>query len=271
LALQLRSAGRGGQGRFRLGPVKVGHSRRSRLKKTVKADPLRPKPFEKREHFEKRKPFGAAKAGFGRNADRPGQGAGARPAWKRDDRAGQDSGGRPPQRFGAGPGARQSGVPGQRAVDRSARSQAVGRSDRASSFWGQVIWRQTRREAYFRGEAGVWQTIHGKSRRLAAALERNPEAEPLATSREAEASERSLPTAASVTRPRVAAAHLVRNQLGRSRETGPRAFWCKAGVEETRRQTFRQFWPQGWAAVIDRRSSGHYAATSGCARGSRSR
>jgi 23S rRNA pseudouridine2605 synthase len=59
--------------------------------------------------FDKRGPFGAGKPAFGRSADRPGQSAGAMPAWKRDDRGGQDSRpgrdtgtGRPPQRFGAG-------------------------------------------------------------------------------------------------------------------------------------------------------------------------
>jgi 23S rRNA pseudouridine2605 synthase len=64
------------------------------------------RPFAARP-FDKRKPFGAGKPASGRSADRPGQSAGARPAWKRDDRAGndsrgRDSGARPVQRFGAG-------------------------------------------------------------------------------------------------------------------------------------------------------------------------
>jgi 23S rRNA pseudouridine2605 synthase len=69
------------------------------------------KAFDKRKPFgsgaPERKTFGAAKPGFERSGERPGQSAGARPAWKRDDRAGQGSAGRPPQRFG--PGARDAG------------------------------------------------------------------------------------------------------------------------------------------------------------------
>jgi 23S rRNA pseudouridine2605 synthase len=105
------------------------------FEKSGEGRPFAAKPFEKREHFEKRKPFGAAKAGFGRNADRPGQGAGARPAWKRDDRAGQDSGGRPPQRFGAG--ARGEAVRGAGAAGRGPISQeSSGGTQRPSSSFG---------------------------------------------------------------------------------------------------------------------------------------
>jgi len=90
---------------------------------TFRAETVEGQPFEARPHakgvegrgfgakqFDKRKPFGsgppqrktfgAAKPGFGRTGDRPGQSSGPRPAWKRDDRAGRGSGGRPPQRFG---------------------------------------------------------------------------------------------------------------------------------------------------------------------------
>jgi 23S rRNA pseudouridine2605 synthase len=65
--------------------------------------------------FDKRKPFGAGKPAFGRGGDRPGQSAGARPAWKRDDRVGQGLG-RPPQRFGTdgtGAGSMGAGATGQ--------------------------------------------------------------------------------------------------------------------------------------------------------------
>jgi 23S rRNA pseudouridine2605 synthase len=106
------------------------------FEKSGEGRPFAAKPFEKREHFEKRKPFGAAKAGFGRSADRPGQGAGARPAWKRDDRAGQDSGGRPPQRFGAG--ASGEAVRGVGAAGRGPISQESSRGTQrpSSSFEG---------------------------------------------------------------------------------------------------------------------------------------
>jgi 23S rRNA pseudouridine2605 synthase len=46
--------------------------------------------------FDKRKSFGVARPTFGRNTDRSGQSAGARPAWKPADRPAR------PQRFGAG-------------------------------------------------------------------------------------------------------------------------------------------------------------------------
>jgi 23S rRNA pseudouridine2605 synthase len=96
----------------------AGESRTFEAKPFVRAGESRPfasKPFEKRKPFgsgaQERKPFGAGKPAFGRGGDRPGQGAGARPAWKRDDRAGQNWGGGPQQRFGgAATGAGSTGT-----------------------------------------------------------------------------------------------------------------------------------------------------------------
>jgi len=80
--------------------------------------------------FDKRKPFGGAKAGFGRTGDRPGQGAAARPAWKRDDRGGQGSGARRPGRFGQGAGASEAAGAG------SAGEGVAGQMRRPSSSFG---------------------------------------------------------------------------------------------------------------------------------------
>jgi 23S rRNA pseudouridine2605 synthase len=106
--------------------------------KTGEGKTFEAKPFSKggegrtfaAKSFDKRKPFGGAKAGFGRTGDRPGQGAAARPAWKRDDRGGQGSGARRPGRFGQGAGASEAAGAG------SAGEGGTGQMRRPSSSFG---------------------------------------------------------------------------------------------------------------------------------------